>query len=224
MLSICDPTLESYILVYRNIQIAYRGQLYSTMDPFHRCLDFCNNFFEILGIVDGDWVHEDGFLTNAGIRDSRTADQGLCNPNRSVKSVNPHLTRSSTLGFVYFSSKFLSIDPTLYSRIVVTVSSMAIFESFIWIGRIAPGSFWISIWISTKIMIYWSFRNIFRFMGIISIPFLAFSARFRFTLKVLITVMIRISSAGDLTKILSLDLRYLSIIIEQAVIFSRFCL
>ena len=103
--------------------------------------------------------------------------------NWTVKSVNPRLTSSSTLSFVYFSSKFLSIDPTLYSGIVVTVSSMTIFESFIWIGRIAPGSFWISIWISTKIMIYRSFGNIFRFMGIISIPFLAFSARFRFTLK-----------------------------------------
>ena len=178
-----DPTLESYILVYRNIQIAYRGQLYNTKDPFRRCLDFCNNFSEILGIVDGDWVHEDGLLTNAGTRDSQTAHYGLFKLNRLVKSVHPHLTRSSTLGFVYFSSKFLSIDPTLYSRIVVTIRSMTIFESFIWIGCIAPGSLWISIWISTKIMIYRSFGNIFRFMGIISIPFLALSARFRFTLK-----------------------------------------
>ena len=77
-----DPTLESYILVYRNIQIAYRGQLYSTKDPFRRCLDFCNNFSEILGIVDGDWVHEDGLLTNAWTRDSQTAHQGLCNLNK----------------------------------------------------------------------------------------------------------------------------------------------
>ena len=133
--------------------------------------------------MDGDWVHEDGLLTNAGTRDSQTAHYELFKLNRLAKSVNPRLTRSSTLSFVYFSSKFLSIDPTLYSRIVVTIRRMTIFESFIWIGCIAPGSLWISIWISTKIMIYRSFGNIFRFMGIISIPFLAFSARFRFTLK-----------------------------------------
>lgn len=95
-----------------------------------------------------------------------------------MNSLNLYLTSSSTLSFVYLSSKFLPIDPTFHSGIVITVRSMTIFEPFIWIGCIAPGTFWISVRISTKIMIYRSFWDIFRFMRIIGIPFLTPSARF----------------------------------------------
>ena len=55
------PTLESYILVYHNIQIVYLDLLYNTKVPFHPYQDFYNSFSEISDILVGDWVDGDSF-------------------------------------------------------------------------------------------------------------------------------------------------------------------